>query len=118
MTTTMIAKLAAAMTCMGLAMPAVATAGPVPEIDDLGGIDEEFALDYGVAHDLEICHILDRRFFKNKPDMVDIDAVVTRVAEQGGFNYQTGAYVIGVAMSSACREHTKTFEDVLGIDFD
>lgn len=113
-----IATLAAALTCMTLVWPAVAAAGPVPGAPDLPGVDESFALDYGVAHDQEVCRILDRRFFKNRPDMADIDAVISEVAARGRFNYDTATFVVGVAMSSACRQHARAFEDVLGIEFE
>ena len=116
--TTMIVKLAAAVTCMGLAWPGVASAGPVPGVPDIPGVDESFAMDYGVVHDREVCRILDRQFFKNRPDMVDIDSAITEVAAQGGFNDDTATFVVGVAMSSACREHTKKFEHVLGVEFE
>lgn len=115
--TTKILTLAAAVTCLGLAFPGVADAGPVPGVPDLPGIDEAFAMDYGVAHDVEVCRVIDRQFFKNRPDMGDIDSILNKVAAQGGFNYDTAGFVVGVAMSSACREHTKEFEDVLGVEF-
>lgn len=115
--TTKIVTLAAAVTCLGLVLPGVANAGPVPGAPDIAGVDESFAMDYGVAHDHEVCRIIGRQFFKNRPDMADIDSIISEVAAQGGFNYDTAGFIVGVAMSSACRQHTKEFEDVLGVEF-
>lgn len=50
--------------------------------------------------------------------MADIGSAITEVAAQGGFNYDTATFVVGVATSSACRHHTKKFEDVLGVEFE
>ena len=114
--TTMIVKLAAAVTCISLAWPGVANAGPIPGVPDIPDVDETFALTYAADHDREICRMLDRRFAKAKPDMVDIDSVITEVATRGGFNYDTAGFVIGAAMSSACRQHAEKFEDGLAVE--
>jgi hypothetical protein len=51
--TTMIVKLAAAMTCVGLACPGIANAQPLPGIPDIPEIDETFAFNYALDHQRE-----------------------------------------------------------------
>ena len=113
---TMIVKLAAAVTCIGLACPGIANAQPLPGVEDFPDVDETFALNYANDHDREICRILDRRLPKGNTDFYQIDAVITEVAEYGGFNYDTAGFVIGAAMASSCRKHVKQFEAALGVE--
>ena len=63
----MIVKLAAAVTCMGLACPGIANAQPLPGLPDIPDVDETFALDYATDHDREVCRILDRPARAGKP---------------------------------------------------
>ena len=111
---TMIVKLAAAVTCMGLACPGIANAQPLPGLPDIPDVDETFALNYANDHDREVCRILDRRLAQANPDIYQIDSVITEVATRGGFNYDTAGFVIGAAMASACRQHVEQFEAALG----
>lgn len=111
---TMIVKLAAAVTCMGLACPGIADAQPLPGLPDIPDVDETFALNYATDHDREVCRILDRRLAQANPDSYQIDSVITEVATRGGFNYDTAGFVIGAAMASACRQHVEQFEAALG----
>ena len=53
---------------------------------------------------------------KGNTDFYQIDAVITEVAEYGGFNYDTAGFVIGAAMASSCRKHVKQFEAALGVE--
>ena len=111
-----IVKLAAAVTCIGLACAGIGNAQPLPGVEDLPDVDETFALNYANDHDREICRILDRRFPKGNPDFYQIDSAITEVSEYGGFNYDTAGFVIGAAMASSCRQHVKQFEAALGVE--
>jgi hypothetical protein len=112
--TTMIVKLAAAVTCLGLACPGIANAQPLPGIPDFPEIDETFALNYALDHQREICSILDLRFTQANPVIHPIDSIITEIATRGGFNYETAGFVIGAAMASSCPQHVEPFEAVLG----
>ena len=112
--TTMIVKLAAAVTCLGLACPGIANAQPMPGIPDIPEIDETFTFNYALDHQREICSILDYRFAQANPVIHPIDSIITEVATRGGFNYETAGFAIGVAMGSSCRQHIEPFEVALG----
>ena len=112
--TTMIVKLAAAVTWMGLACPGIANAQPLPGVPDIPDVDETFALDYATDHDREVCRILDRRLTQADPSFNQIYSVITEVAKQGGFNYETAGFVIGAAMSASCPQHVDQFEAAFG----
>jgi hypothetical protein len=112
--TTMIVKAAAAMTCLGLACPGIASAQPIPGIPDIPEIDETFAVNYALDHEREICSILDYRFTQANPVVHPIDSIITEVATRGGFNYETAGFVMGAAMASSCPQHIAPFEEALG----
>lgn len=112
--TTMIFKLAAAVTCLGLACPGIANAQPLPGIPDIPEIDETYAMNYALDHQREICSIVDYRFTQASPVIHPIDSIVTEVATRGGFNYETAAFAIGAAMASSCPQHIEPFEAALG----
>lgn len=112
--TTMIFKLAAAVTCLGLACPGIANAQPLPGIPDIPEIDETYALNYALDHQREICSIVDYRFTQANPVIHPIDSIITEVATRGGFNYETAGFAIGAAMASSCPQHIEPFEAALG----
>jgi hypothetical protein len=109
-------KLAATVTCVGLACPGIANAELLPGVEDFPDIDETFALNYASDHDREVCRILDRRLPKGNPSVLQLDSAITEVAEYGGFNYDTATFVIGVAMAKNCGQHVKQFESALGVE--
>ena len=113
---TKIAKLAAAVTFVGLACPGIANAEPLAGMEDIPGVDETFALHYVIDHDREVCRILDQRFAKADPDIDSINSVIEEVAKRGGFNNDTGAFVVGGSMASSCPEHIDQFEAAWGVE--
>jgi hypothetical protein len=112
--TTMIVKLAAAVTCMGLASAGLANAQPSPGGPDILDVDETFALNYAADHHREVCRILDRRLTQADPSFYQIYSSIKEVATRGGFNYETAGFVIGAAMSASCPQHVEQFEAALG----
>lgn len=94
----------------------VANAQPLPDVPDVPGVDETFALNYGLDHQREICSILDYRFAEPAPAIHPIESIINEVSARGGFNYDTAAFAVGVAMGSSCPQHIGAFEDALGIE--
>ena len=114
--TTMIVKLAAVVTCLGLACPGIANAQPLPGVPDIPEIDETFALNYALDHQREICSVIDYRFAQANPAVDPIDSIITEVAARGGFNYETAGFALGAAMASSCPQHIDAFEAALGVE--
>jgi hypothetical protein len=113
---TMFVKVAAAVTCLGLACPGIASAQPIPGIPDIPEIDETSAVNYALDHQREICSILEYRFTQANPAIHPLDSIVTEVATRGAFNYETAGFVIGAAMASSCPQYIDPFEEALGVE--
>ena len=111
-----IVKLAAAVTCLGLACPGLANAQPIPGVPDIPEIDETFAINYALDHQREICSIIDYRFAQLNPTINPFESIITEVATRGGFNYETAGFVLGAAMRSSCPQHLGPFEEALGVN--
>ena len=57
--TTMVVKMAGALACLGLAFSGMANAAPAADPGDIPEVDEQFAFDYALEHESELCTLLD-----------------------------------------------------------
>jgi hypothetical protein len=114
--TTMVAKLAGTLTCLGIALAGMANAAPVGDSGDIPEVDEQFAFEYAAEHETELCSLLDHEWTQKKPSMYLLYRVVTQVADRGGFNDETAGFVLGAAMAGGCPEHAEMFEAIKGMD--
>ena len=111
-----IVKLAGALACVGFAFSGIANAAPAADSGDIPEVDEQFAFEYALEHEGEVCTLLDDEWTQKKPSMYLLYRVVTQVADRGGFNDETAGFVIGAAMAGGCPEHAAMFEAITGTD--